>query len=287
MTGDRPSRPWRIPAAAAAAVFLTAAGCSSTSTPTTAATLTATVTATISASPTATPPRPSSPAGSVTAATTGTASHTRTSPPASAPAGCAATGGGIPAGAVHRSVVDVDGDGRPDTLWLSPPAGGVVRIGITTASGATFSTLFDSPSPDPRSVLLARPVPGGPVVVLASDGRLTGLLTVAGCALRAVTDTHGTPYLFDVADLRGGGTGVGCEGPGNRVGLTGLNAVSTDGRYYTIIRTFITVTGTVARNGVSDTVHAMLPRDRAEVDTAHAVTCGTLTFTHGGLTVDA
>jgi len=185
---------------------------------------------------------------------------------------------------VRRAVIDVDGDHRSDTVWLAGTAGsGTVQVGFTTASGATFTTGFTSGSPGPRGVLVARPLPGAPVVVLATDGRSTSLLTVVGCALRTVTDIHGTPYVFDVADLRGGGTGVGCVGPGNRVGLSGLDAVSTDGRRYTISRTFITVTGTVARNGATDTVHAVLPRDHVEIDGAHTLTCGTRTLTDDGV----
>lgn len=296
-------------AARAAAAVLAVAGCSSGATSTSPATVTTTetVTSTATAVPaitralTSRPTPPPSPAGTVrtvpggtaaTATTTPAATATESSVPdptsASAPArtGCAATGGAVPIGVVHRRVVDVDGDGRPDTLWVTPAAAaGSVRIGISTASGATFTTTFTSGSPGPRSVLVARPILGGPVVVLATDGRATGLLTVVGCALRTVTDIHGSPYVFDVADLRGGGTGVGCVGPGNRVGLTGLNAASTNGRRFTITRTFVTVTATVARNGATDTVHAVLPRDHVEIDGAHTLTCGTRTLNDDGVSL--
>lgn len=223
---------------------------------------------------------------------TGSASPTAPSAPAAvnpAPsaAGCAPTGGGVPAGAKRRTTIDVDGDGRADVLWIRLRSDGAALIGVTTASGATFDTVYRSASPIARSVLLARPTPSSQPVLLVSDGRSIDLETVVACGIHQVTDVRGVKYTFDVG-FTGYGTGVGCLGPGDRPGLTGLNApYPADGRHYTVTRTFVVVTGTTARNGTRDVLHATLPRDRRLIDSARAVTCGDLTLLHDGLSVTA
>lgn len=197
--------------------------------------------------------------------------------------GCSSTGGGVPAGASHRLTIDVDGDGRRDTEWVTSSPDGSIRFGISTASGATFSAPWQSASPVERVVLVARPKPGAQPVILADDGRMVGLFTVLDCAIRPVTNVQGDQYRFDLgfADT---GTGVGCLGPGDRPGLTGLNLLpTTDQKHYTITRTFVDVAGSKATNGRRDTLHVTLPAGQAAVGSATAVTCGTQTMDHDGL----
>ena len=176
----------------------------------------------------------------------------------------------------------MDGDGRRDVIWLVTLPDGGNRLGFTTASGATFGTEWYSASPVGRSALAARPTPTGQVVVLGDDGRLVELFTVLRCSVRPVTDAQGQQYQFG-HEFDVGGTGVGCLGPGNRAGLTGLDAREVQGDHVTVRRTFVEVTGTRARNGSSDSLAATLPRDRRLVDSAHDVTCGDLTLAADGV----
>ena len=89
------------------------------------------------------------------------------SPPAAA--GCAANGIAAPTGANVVTVVDVDGDGKPDKAWISPGAGR--QFGITTASGATFSIPIESASPQPASAVVNLVQKDKLPIALVSTGR--------------------------------------------------------------------------------------------------------------------
>ncbi len=279
------------PGAVSGPVVATTAPSAATASSTATATAT-TATATAASTATTTAGAPATPTTPATASASATGTPTTPSVPAAvsaAPrsAGCPATGGGVPAGAKRRTTIDVDGDGRADLLWMRLQADGSVLIGVTTASGATFDTVYRSASPIARSVLVARPTPTSQPVLLVSDGRSIDLETVVACGIHQVTDTRGARYTFDVG-FTGYGTGIGCLGPGDRPGLTGLNApYPADRRHYTVTRTFVVLTGTTARNGARDVLHATLPRDRRLIDSARAVTCGDLTLLHDGLSVTA
>jgi hypothetical protein len=194
-------------------------------------------------------------------------------------AGCAS--GGVPAGAVSRPTIDVDGDGRPDTLWLSSKQG-VRRTGITTAAGTTFGTTVRSASPVAASVLAARPAPGGPVDLLVDDGRSVQVLVVAGCSVQQLLNPQGTPYVFDLGNRYGTGTGVGCLGPAG-AGLTGLQANGTDGTSYSIKRTSVVQQANRAHNGAMDTLRATQSRDAKLIASAQTVTCGDQTIERDGV----
>lgn len=185
--------------------------------------------------------------------------------------GCAATGEGVPADAQVTTTIDLDGDGSPDQLWIADD-GGTRTLGVTTASGATFTHPIDLAGPAGASAFALRPSAEDPGLVLLSDNRVADLLMVQDCGLVDVTDAEGQPWQFDQG-FAGNGTGVGCvdmTGSGE-LDLVGLNDV--DG---TIERTQITLTGTVAAAGVKDTV-------TGDTDTAHAITCGDRTLQADGV----
>ncbi|WP_159791648.1 hypothetical protein [Puerhibacterium puerhi] len=238
------------------------------------------------ASPTSSGPAAAAPTGG--AATSPGASPA--SPPASAAAGCPATGGGTPHGAGTHEVADVDGDGRADTAWLT---GGADRaVGITTASGATFSAPVESASPVAASAVVATVSTddGGVPIVLVDVGREVLLYSAAGCALTptqaATADgPTGEPYTFDKG-FTGYGTGVGCSTVAGRLRLAGLDAASDDGETFTVTRTFVELgdAGAVARNGETRTVARGAAADDPVVATAQETTCGDLVAGRDGPT---
>lgn len=228
-----------------------------------------------------------SPTVAATPAPTDTASSTP--PPSASPsaaAGCAATGDGPPAGADVREVVDVDGDGRPDEAWLTAGAGRTV--GVTTASGATFSAPIDSASPVPASVVVQVVQADRVPVVLVDLGREALLLTVVDCALVAPTNAQGQPYTFD-RGFAGEGTGVGCTQDDGALRLAGLDAVAADDGTFTVTRTWVDLSdgGREARNGAAEQVATAAGADEPVVTTAQEVSCGELLAGRDGPTEPA
>jgi hypothetical protein len=197
-------------------------------------------------------------------------------------AGCPSVGRAIPAGATSKPTVDVDGDGRRDTAFITgPDSTGAVTYGVRTASGGVFSAPFTSASPQPRSVLFADVTGHGEVIALVSDGRQVDLLAVSACQLVPEKNAQGQQYAFSLG-FTGYGTGVGCV-DANRDGVTdlvGLKFVPEPQGAGTIQRTIVVLTGPQARNGATDTV----PVTRASMaDEAHAVTCGDLSMAADGV----
>lgn len=203
-----------------------------------------------------------------------------TAPPTeAAPAGCAPTGTGVPADAAATETIDLDGDGLPDTLWLAD-ADGSRTLGVTTASGATFTHPVDLAGPAGAAALAVHPDPATLPGVLLTDNRLADLLLVDDCALVDATDAAGAPWQFDLG-FTGYGTGVGCldlTGSGTTT-LVGLDATG-DGT--TVTRTAIDLAGTVATAGTSDSV-TLDPGDQTAIDTAHQITCGDRTLAADGV----
>jgi hypothetical protein len=218
---------------------------------------------------------------STTAAESTTSSAEDTSTSVEQPEGCPAGGDGVPERASIAEVVDVDGDDRPDTAWIAGTSDDR-RLGITTASGATFEIPIDSASPIAASALVANADETGPVEVFLSDGRTVYLWVVQDCALVPVMNPEGDQYLFDLG-VRGTGTGLGCvdvDGDG-RQDLVGLNAVFDDGgRATRIDRTIIELDGTSASNGTTGEID---DPDAAAVELAGSVTCGDLTIADDGV----
>lgn len=267
-----------LAAAVLGATLLTACGSgpTPTATPTTttaAGPSTATVTTTTTGSaPTTTGPAPTT--GMATAAQAAGAAPAATS-------GCAPTGTGVPTGATTKQVIDVDGDGHPDTGWISS---GGTTFGITTASGATMSIPLQLAGGGDRSVLVENPDSHGTIAALASDGRTVELLVVKNCGLFPATNDQGTHYAFDLG-VRGTGTGVGCSQITGTTGrsLVGLNVhLNAAGQPDSVHRTQIILNATTARNGATDTIPTTT--NPAAAQTGNTISCGDLTISHDGIT---
>ena len=215
-------------------------------------------------------PVASSTAPSATAEPTSGPTATETST-----AGCPPGGDAAPAGADVVTVIDVDGDGRPDEAWLS---GGATRaFGITTASGATFSTPIESASPVPASAIVNRVQADDIPIALVDLGREALVYSLAGCAVTPVANAQGQPYTFD-RGFAGEGTGVGCTQSEGALRLAGLNAVAADDQTYTVTRTFVDLDadGRKATNGEPEPVATGAAADDPVVTTAQEVSCGDL-----------
>lgn len=225
--------------------------------------------------------RPST-AGSSTAPTASTTASTPATSAASgtpSATGCPPSGAGVPAGAASRPTVDVDGDGRADTAWLVADA--PTRLGITTASGASFETSVTFAGGSQPSALVADVTGKGEVIALVTNGRVVDLLRIADCSFTVVTNPQSEPYTFDLG-FTGFGTGVGCvdvTGDGVR-DLVGLKVErGADGQPTRITRTQVTLNGAKADNGVTGDV----PITPAAVDSAQSITCGDATMENDGV----
>lgn len=196
-------------------------------------------------------------------------------------AGCPATDGGIPEGAATSEVVDVDGDGRADTAWIT---GGADRtFGITTASGATFSAAVESASPIGASAVVNTVGADLTPIALVDLGRQAQLFSLDGCAVTQTVDDGGQPYVFD-RGFSDQGTGVGCTDVDGVLHLAGLLATE-EGDSWTVTRTLVDLTpsGDVATNGAVDVVAEGAAATDAVVTTAQEVSCGDLVAGDGGL----
>ncbi len=228
--------------------------------------------------PTTTTTAPSPPG--TTAPAGGTAVAATTSAAARTSSGCAPVGTGVPAGATSKQIVDADGDGRPDTGWIS----GGTNFGITTASGASFSIPMELAGGGPRSVLVENTDGKGTIAALASDGRTVELLLVRNCGLYPAKNPQAQNYEFDLG-FRGTGTGVGCSQVAGTSGrsLVGLNVhLDAAGQPQDVRRTQIIIDGTSARNGATDTVAAA--GNPAAVQSGTQISCGELTMSRDGVT---
>jgi hypothetical protein len=209
-----------------------------------------------------------------------------TAVPAGAETGCAPIGSGPPPGATTRQIADLDADGRPDTLWIGDvknATGGLNRlIGVTTAGGATLGPVqVSTASPMPLRALVIDAQDNGQHQLIVSDGREAHLYVLAGCQIQTAVDDAGVPFLFDLENLRGNGTGVGCSDLGDGRHLVGLQALS-DGNLWTVRRTEIDLDAAVATIGRSDTVTAASAQDPA-VTSAQTISCGDMTINGDGV----
>jgi hypothetical protein len=200
--------------------------------------------------------------------------------------GCPPTGDGVPAGADRAPAVDVDGDGRPDTEWISRQidSDGGVTFGVTTASGATTTAVIRSASPVARSVLVADVTGQGEVIALASDHRQVLLYRVSACHLVPVMNEQGQQYAFDLG-FTGFGTGVGCadvdgDGLTDLLGLR-LQPPGPPNAESVVEQTVVVLDGSTARNGTTITSPA---GDEARQQAAQSVTCGDRTLAADGVT---
>ena len=222
-----------------------------------------------------------SPSPTTTPAPTSSAPSTEPTPTATAGAGCAPTDTVAPEGATAVEVIDVDGDGRPDTAWIS---GGADRaVGITTASGATFSTPIDTASPIPAKAVVNAVGADATPIVLVDVGREALLYSLADCAVTQTKDSAGAPYTFD-RGFGDQGTGVGCTESGGVLQLAGLLATEQD-TGWTVTRTLVDLTdkGAVATNGEKTVVATDAAASDPVVVTAQEVSCGDLVAGQDGL----
>ncbi|OBK14792.1 hypothetical protein [Mycobacterium asiaticum] len=199
-------------------------------------------------------------------------------PQALAAPGCAPGGAPAPPGAATRQVGDLDGDGLPDTLWVAATR----LVGISTGSGANTQVRIASASPMPLRALLIDAQDDGRNEVIVSTGRNAHLFAFADCQLQTVVDNHyRRPFLFDLENLAGNGTGVGCSDLGDGRRLVGLQALQ-DGGQWTVRRTEIDLNGILASTGRSDTISAASAQDPV-VTTAQTISCGNLTINQDGV----
>jgi len=172
-------------------------------------------------------------------------------------AGCTAPGPPAPAGSDSGEVADLDGDGRPDAVWMAATSEGRRTLGVTTAAGGGSTVDIDSAGPQALRVLVVDADEQPPTELFVSDGRGVLLYAFAHCAVAPVTNPEGQTYAFDLG-FRGTGTGVGCVEAGGGRRLVGLNVTSDEGTF---------------THGPDD----------AAIDLLHAVSCGGLTMAADGI----
>lgn len=229
-------------------------------------------------------PTPAKPTKSPAASTSPIKSTTPT-PLISPASGCPATpNSSMATGATAAATVDVDGDGRADREWITT-AGGATVFGVTTASGATFSYSVTSASPIPRGGFVARLSPSRVISVL-TDGRQAYLHVVANCSFVQPVSSDGKAFTFDLQNLRGNGTGVGCVAVDNGAEMVGYLATSVNGGT-TVTQTIIELdsAGTGASTGAVSTLAVGAASNSPIAVAASSVSCGNVSGAHGGVTL--
>lgn len=179
------------------------------------------------------------------------------------------TGDGPPPGSASKPY-----DGG--TLWISPDG----LIGVTTAGG-NGRVRVPSASPMPLQAMVVDAGANGQQQLIVSDGRGAHLFVLAGCKISEAYDGQGDPFVFDLQNLRGNGTGVGCGDLGDGPHLIGLQALP-DGAGYTVHRTEVDLDGFTATLGRSDTVSGT-SREDPVVASAMTISCGVQTMAQNGV----
>jgi hypothetical protein len=166
--------------------------------------------------------------------------------------------------------------GRGDMLWISRTG----SVGITIPAG-TGVVQVDNAGPLPLQALLIDAQQNGQRQLIVSNGRGAHLYLVSGCDIASVIDQQGQPFVFDLENLRGSGTGVGCADLGDGRHLVSLQA-TLGPTGWTVRRTQIDFDGATAKPGRSDTVAAASAQDPSVTD-AQTITCGDQTITKDGV----
>ncbi len=162
------------------------------------------------------------------------------------------------------------------TVWIT--ADGLV--GVTT-DGGSGRVRVPSASPMPLQAMVIDAEGNGEQQLIVSNGRVAHLFVLAGCKISAAYDGQGQPFEFDLQNLRGNGTGVGCSDLGDGRRLVGLQALP-DGGGYTVRRTEINLDGFIATIGRSDTVPGTSLQDPI-VAWAMTISCGDQTMAQNGV----
>jgi hypothetical protein len=195
---------------------------------------------------------------------------------------CHPTGSGVPAGALCKVTLDIDGDGRRDFLWILGN-GPKATAGITTASGVTRTVSQDFAGGIAPQALVADVDERGTIVMIFGNNRSQSLYRWLASTLEPVTNPQGSQYGFD-AGIVGTGTGVGCSkvhGAAHRDLVSLLAESHGPGKPFRIKRTQVVIQGHIARNGLVDYVSAA--DGSAAAASAYAITCGKLRMERDGV----
>jgi hypothetical protein len=161
-------------------------------------------------------------------------------------------------------------------LWVSHNG----AVGVTTPAG-TGVVQIPNAGPQPVQAMLVDAQGDGQQQLLVSNGRSAYVYLVSGCELTAVNDKQGQPFVFDLQNLQGNGTGIACLDLGAGRRLVALQGLQTDNGW-TVKRTQIDLDGATATPGRSDTVTATSHQD-ATVAAAITISCGELTMSKDGV----
>jgi len=150
------------------------------------------------------------------------------------------------------------------TLWISPDG----LVGVTTPDG-TGTVRVPSASPIPLQAMVINASDTNEQQLIISDGRSAHLYVLVHCWISETYNGQGEPFIFDLQNLRGRGTGVGCQDLGDGRHLVALQALPD----FAVNRTEVDLNGTTALLGRSDTVTGTSAQDPL-VLAANTITCG-------------
>jgi hypothetical protein len=217
-----------------------------------------------------------SPLVTTSSADGGSATVAPTTPSAQNPSGgCKPNSESVPKGAGKASSPDLDQDSKRDTLWLAD-SGSKRKLGVRTASGATFSTTFSSAAPQAATAIGQR-LGDGSEIILLNTGRSVALYAVINCQIEPVLNVKGKQYTFDLG-FTGFGTGVRCvDSYGRGLQVAGMLAKSKSGGKYAVYQTRIALSnnGLRAANVPRETVASSATSSSSVLKAARSVSCGT------------
>ncbi len=178
--------------------------------------------------------------------------------------------GGPPSGSATRPF-----DGG--TVWAS----GNGLVGVTTGEG-TGTIRVPNASPMPLQAMVVDAQLDGRKQLLVSTGRGVHLYSLLGCRILDVYNGQGQPFVFDLENLRGNGTGVGCEDLGDGRHLVALQAFP-DGDGVSVRRTEININGSQETTGMSDAATFGLSDTVPGNASASTISCGDQTMAKDGV----
>jgi hypothetical protein len=185
----------------------------------------------------------------------------------------------MPAGAIPRTTIDVDGDGLADTEWVTTTPS--LEFGVTTASGATYSFPLSTAAPTARVGFIAR-LNDHRIVALTDDNRSASVHFFVSCGWVTTKDSHGNQFPLDYNDFASTGSGVGCS-----LGYVVQFQATMTGSTYTVTKRPLNLnaTGSFASFGPPVTVGTGLAASDSRVTVAQSLTCESVTVANGGVTV--